>query len=933
MKRLLLTALLMLFPSYVMANACDTFTAATDCSTTNCAWSDPASWGACGGTFPGVGDTVNIRVTDTMILDQQITTGNSADIIIGGILRWDESTVKAADCVALNDPHTCCTGSGTGPDCRDTDGLLTLTANGGINMNAATARVILGPSDRIDFDSTAARRVFQVSTDDALLQARGAVHLTTVGSVSKTNPSTSPPCGETAGVYWTIIPTDGLDQALAKRRIVFQSGALRGWHFEIARVNAADFDICSNYDDASSTFQRLTPHIAFDAGRATNMPAAKHTTPAPGGNDTCAGNRDPWPCCSGSNAGNCIALEPSAGDEIAIIQDAFITSSTGTNGWKFLHNVRPTLPELSAVTFSDLSSEVGQPCMRLGADVVLDVESTPFSYLNFHDAACANAVGISFQGVRNVKIRWSAFHDTDGATTTGGQMLKIVTLSGQDVDGAEVTDSIFYRFWAGAVGIGTSDITSGAWGENANVKVQRNIAFGGCTNDNSSADCNAFEIYGVLNGDISDNMIWGVFDDDNDKGSAFQITSAAVSTATLPTDTIPIYRNWIVNVGGQCSYSTGAANIEGFGNTYVHNYCSTTGGDVGFSGGAMFSNFVKEINLALQVDGDGHCFQGLVRQAAGNFCMGNPTTRDTADCADGSNGGAACAGPPCGCTRFGFEIDGSQGAAYMRPLTVQDNVITDLSADHSGESFSIGACYFIENSGVSPIMDVTLLHNTCDNRGHDGFATGDSANHYGFWLTANEDAQEDCVLVDDPVDCCTGLDTGTCAFTHLIQDAAVTHTAGDAVINCSSLAAGFSFDIDGFYRNDGVQPTDIVGAVAGATCTGLGFTDVQVTSLDYVDRENYNYNFRPGAAALTGGLDPASSPLGARAFLFDFDLMKRIFPWVAFDAPLPTNISNVSNVDTDGDMVIDLHDNCDDTYNIGQSDTDEDGIGDACDPS
>lgn len=73
--------------------------------------------------------------------------------------------------------------------------------------------------------------------------------------------------------------------------------------------------------------------------------------------------------------------------------------------------------------------------------------------------------------------------------------------------------------------------------------------------------------------------------------------------------------------------------------------------------------------------------------------------------------------------------------------------------------------------------------------------------------------------------------------------------------------------------------------------------------------------------------------MGSRAFRFNRDIMSNqwggALTWIA---PFPVNIANVSNVDTDGDGVMDLHDNCDLTFNPSQLDTDADGKGDACDP-
>src|SRR5262249_44952465 len=82
---------------------------------------------------------------------------------------------------------------------------------------------------------------------------------------------------------------------------------------------------------------------------------------------------------------------------------------------------------------------------------------------------------------------------------------------------------------------------------------------------------------------------------------------------------------------------------------------------------------------------------------------------------------------------------------------------------------------------------------------------------------------------------------------------------------------------------------------------------------------------------LTAGSDPPGSPIGIRAFRFDPDRLNTSWGGLlTFDGQLPVSIANVPNGDTDGDGVIDLHDNCPTVSNPDQVDSDRNGVGDPC---
>jgi hypothetical protein len=921
-KRLLIALLLCCAPVLAWAAACATD--ATACSPGPCPFSEAASWSAaCGGGIPGATDTID--VFHNLMFDRAVTFGNNATnaIIVrtGATIRFDDTVGKTSDCTASLVPWTCCTGAATG-NCRDADGILTVNVDGGINFAGNAASILYaGPSDRINITGTGTNRNVTASVAGNM-RFEGATFTTTVASVTVTDPATDPPCGETAGIMWTIGLTDHLDKALAKRRVAFESGELRNWHFEIVRVNADSIDLCTNYPDASSTYQKLRPDIAdFPVGREAQVPTAQHSSPCPGGNNSCVADNDPWPGCTGANAGRCITIEPTVGDTITIIQDAFFTSDA-TNGYQISWVERNEVPYFRATVLSDMQSGSGLPCARLdGVHTGAGIAPVgPYEYNNAHNLKCDSST-IVFNDIAGLQLRNNVIHDDHPTPvgTSNGNGWNIGIEADNTIDGFDATDNICYNFHSGCIRAGSQGF------ETQTGALNRNVAFGGCTNDGSGENCGAFIVQGCEDCAVDHNVGWDIVDS-NGAGFFLEMEDASISATDLADGFQTASFNWPVNIGNAC-YVTFGTQPAGYHLVWVHNYCSHVGDDSAIKAGAMYSNLAKEINLE-GPDGDGHCWQNAVGTVAGNFCLANPTTFDTTDCQDGSGGSVK------GCVRFGIEIAGSAWTQLMRPLTVVDNLFTDFTGDHQDDAFTGGGALFTE---LTVAGDFTFDHNTFDNGGVTGHPTSSGIDHFGAFITAAATSVQLCSAAGIPLACCTGSGTGTCAFTTSVDNLSVTHLNGSSAVDCNAAPSGITYDIGTIYRSVGVQTQASTSAPIGS-CSGLG-TVTALADLDFVDRVGKNYNYRAGAVALTGGSD--GGPVGVRAAAFDTRRFLGYWPWASFDDPMPPNICNLPDeadgrinddcIDTDGDGILNLHDNCDLTPNPSQYDGDGDGKGCACD--
>jgi hypothetical protein len=131
---------------------------------------------------------------------------------------------------------------------------------------------------------------------------------------------------------------------------------------------------------------------------------------------------------------------------------------------------------------------------------------------------------------------------------------------------------------------------------------------------------------------------------------------------------------------------------------------------------------------------------------------------------------------------------------------------------------------------------------------------------------------------------------------------------------------------------------EIAGTSTG-TCTTPATFVVGQGSDQYVDRSGFNYALRPNSSARTAC--SGSSVCGSRVFNFDMDPIEAVWGRVVIDGAMPPNFCNLPDeadgsintdcIDSDGDGIVNLHDNCDFTPNPSQYDGDGDGKGCACD--
>jgi hypothetical protein len=204
----------------------------------------------------------------------------------------------------------------------------------------------------------------------------------------------------------------------------------------------------------------------------------------------------------------------------------------------------------------------------------------------------------------------------------------------------------------------------------------------------------------------------------------------------------------------------------------------------------------------------------------------------------------------------------------------------------------------IDGGGATdPNYNITVGHLTVDNGGGgDGY----------------------CRAID-AVNAAAGTGTWT------IQDIASTHNQDNSVINCAAtggtIVPGTVYSTKTHVTNDG-------GGAADADCAIAGL--IRTPSIGYQDRVKLDFNLLPKVPALTAGTAPSGSPVGVRAFRFNQTVLTNTWKGATFDNPFPADISNVSNLDTDLDGVMDLHDNCPTVWNPTQLDTDGNGRGDGC---
>jgi hypothetical protein len=166
------------------------------------------------------------------------------------------------------------------------------------------------------------------------------------------------------------------------------------------------------------------------------------------------------------------------------------------------------------------------------------------------------------------------------------------------------------------------------------------------------------------------------------------------------------------------------------------------------------------------------------------------------------------------------------------------------------------------------------------------------------------------------------------AVTWTVSDLLAGYKADDTLVDCST--AGNVTDTIGNAYSLKTDTASEGGGAFSANCSSSG-TLTRVAQISWNNRDAFDYGLRVGSPEYTAGV--GGTAIGSRVFRFNRDRIT--LPWasaIVYDNDMPVNFSTgTSNVDTDGDGVIDLFDNCDTAFNPSQDDPDADGKGCVCD--
>jgi len=385
----------------------------------------------------------------------------------------------------------------------------------------------------------------------------------------------------------------------------------------------------------------------------------------------------------------------------------------------------------------------------------------------------------------------------------------------------------------------------------------------------------AIEMNACQNCQIHNNVIFGIYKEDESGG----VGIAGLNNTSTSYAGTSIYNNWIVNTSVGIEFRAADADDSGRDMAVVHNYVSHTRAH-GIGAAMMFSNVIKNWDLNDTVTGSGVKFPRIYR--------GNVLMTDI----------AVSAGAPCdvdGCSRYGIE---------MNALNYTSDVeITDTLIYNSNDDDFTGSCVFLNFGSTAMPNDVTVSHLTCD-------AAGESTGAVVLSTSKDPDL------------------TKTFTANDIFHAFSTGNSSSRAIVNCSAQdniidVVGNLFSANSYLAAD-------KGGTVESVCDEGSVTQTMSGMYQYRDRLAIDFNLVDGADALTAAAD--GGPIGIRAFRFDRARLNDVWSdTLTFDYTFPKNIANVSNVDTDGDGVIDLHDNCDGVWNPSQLDTNENDKGDACD--
>lgn len=886
-----------------LANVCN--------ATTSGLFSAPGTWTSCGGVAPATTDQIVIQPGITVLLDVdgKGCTGSVGATVaclnIAGTLIFDDATTN-----------------------RDGDGWRNFTivadADGDDEIDIqGTGALIMGKSDRLLINSTNGGATMGIF-NGGKVQIRGTTWDTTIAAITDAA-ATGPICGNTRGRMYTITPARYSKMAKQYRRVLFKSGNARNWQFNIASVAAdgSTFTICTDETDASapctasgvpygfctganlpqdaSCFgngtpynactaagvsknnERLRQHATFNGSRT--FPTSRASVPAEYNNSVCAGAGNPYACCTGSGTGNCLGAIPAIGDQITIIDDASIINTAGTNGWSLFDNSSGNVPvpDIYAVNMAGggrTSGDYGIAEVAGANGMACD-----FQYNNFHDYATN---GVVLRGCQGATIRWNACHD---AGASAGESAGCIEVSRNAIGGITASkinfsDNVGYRTRGHAFQLFGAGDTTHIAGPNY---IQRDLVHDGCTTN--TGECNGLEWGSMDSLDVSNDLITDICSGTPGVNqSGFSIDAGA---NTLLAGAPAIYSNIILNICGsgmRSGAAPGATNPVGWGgqgNHFAGNYISNVKLTGILGGGNVSGNVVKNWSIRLPGGTVAAAFQDPVI-AKGNAAIFDDAVAASADCTAGNF-----------CVRLGYTWSTADG--------VMNNLPTVLATDNlfSGQFIVTGGTAGIA-FGVNPFLGsdqgFTFRHNTCDGRGTVGHCLGFAA------------------LGPTTLRTMTVTDN---AATHLGNTGQVFAKSGDPNALCL---------VDRLYRV-AIGSSVVTAAASDGVCGAGASSETNSTTVGTLAlRSRLAPNFQPGTGSpLLGAAGfPLGSDVGVRAFTFNFDKWKSIWPVMTFDTPLPQSFAGASGADADGDGIPDLLDNCTFVFNPSQIDSNGDGKGDAC---
>lgn len=731
-------------------------------------------------------------------------------------------------------------------------------------------------------------------------------------------------CPAAEGASYVITPSNGIGLARQGGRVVFQSGKFRNRQFEITSVSATagTFRICTDLLDStaavcgagSSCGQRLTPHAVVGIFPVDPAPtSSRHATPSTGGNSICTAAKLPsgYPYCTGAAAGTSVQIAPASGDSIAIVDDVWFLQTGGTAGYYFSGSSLTDLPAFNSVNLSGIGKAGTATASLSFSTTSSSATSHDWTYINAHDYSGGGV--FSPLGFKNFSIKWNACHDalTSANANAGCIQPQSGTTSTLPADAVHVDDNAMYRVFGNSINFNDANATT-AYATSSTFN--RNLIFEGCVGG-AGVECGGIEVSACQSCEVANNVIYDITNADHSDGPCIRLGSGVTGASgnNLATKSVA-HDNWCVNSAPGATVEDRAAIDFGYGSnnsatevTAVHNYISNSNASGG-CGGRWYSNVIRNVGI-------GTLSASVLYDpvaAYGNMLIGEDAGVDTGN------------GCTAGCAGKGINLaNHAQSNPAFADVTIRDNVIRGFDYDNAGLGGNTYGIFFGANVG-----NATIEHLTCDGTRLQVNSVMDCVNMQVWDPASNKTATINDIIA-------TSLGTAGAGFS-------------GAIVYCAGAGTGHATDNVGSYgRNVGNLFSDTAAGFTG-TCSQTGTPNLFYQGIGLSDRNNYDFSYVTGATASTLGTSPSGSSLGSRAFRFNPDRINSLWGGgLPFNltgltggnaAPFPVNFSNVTgsatyadNRDSDGDGVMDLHDNCPRVYNPNQWDADADGLGDACD--